>query len=79
MSRFDYCQPTPGNLEYIGILRVSFAELETAIEAALPEPSREKALALTALEEANMWVNKVLSRKKGNYILKSLGGIHGQS
>ena len=63
MSRFDYCQPTTRSCEEIGLLRAAFGELEASVEAALPELSREKALALTALEEANMWVNKALSRK----------------
>lgn len=62
-SRFDYIQLTTPQVDAVNNLRIMFRQLESALEIELPAPSREKALALTALEEASMWANKAVSRR----------------
>jgi antitoxin component of MazEF toxin-antitoxin module len=60
-KRFDHHQPTD---EKIGIhmeARREYKELAHAMNDLLPE-SREKSLALTALEESLMWANACIAR-----------------
>lgn len=56
---FDYVQPTEEQIEAMQVLRKAYAELYTKVEAL--EPSRGRSLALTKLEESNMWVNKAIT------------------
>ena len=54
---FEYVAPTPASVEQITHFRNKMKELHDEI-VALPMPGREKALALTKLEECSMWLNK---------------------
>ncbi|VVB52275.1 Uncharacterised protein [uncultured archaeon] len=64
MSRFDYIKMNEEQLAHVDFFRKSFAKMEQNIEAAVPEASREKSLSITALEEASLWLNKAISRRK---------------
>lgn len=54
---FEYVAPVPGSVELISSFRNDMKALHDKIQA-LPAPGREKALALTKLEECSMWINK---------------------
>ncbi len=51
---FDYQSPTP---EAIKTLRSALKSVRDTVLATVP-PGRERALAITKLEEASMWGNK---------------------
>jgi hypothetical protein len=59
--RFDYVSPTPEKqVVHEGTLE-AYKALAWEIAAWLPE-SREKSLAITALEESLMWANAAIAR-----------------
>lgn len=60
MPTFQYVQPTDEQKEQMQILRDKFEALYKDVEAL--EPSRGRSLALTKLEESNMWVNKSITK-----------------
>lgn len=60
-TTFEYLKPSDEQISTMGDLREAFAELVEKIEAKVPE-SRYRSLAVTALEEAAMWVNKAITR-----------------
>lgn len=61
--RFTYHPPKEGQPAKYGRLRDYFKELAYVIEAECPD-SRERALALTKLEEAVMWANAAIARNE---------------
>ena len=60
-NRFTYHPPAPGQPEKYEALRKQAKELAYMIWELCPD-SREKALALTALENSNMWANAAIAR-----------------
>lgn len=54
---FDYQAPTEEQTERIKTMRSAMKTLRNMIELNVP-PGRERALAITKLEECSMWVNK---------------------
>ena len=60
-KRFTYHPPKPGQPEIYEELRVRAKMLAMFIDSNCPE-SREKALAITKLEEAVMWSNAGIAR-----------------
>lgn len=61
--RFTYHPPKPGQAEKYETLRKMARTYAEAIEAFCPD-SREKAIALTKLEESNMWANASIARRE---------------
>lgn len=59
--RFDYVSPTPEKQVVHEATREAYKEVAGRIADALPE-SREKSLAITALEESLMWANAAIAR-----------------
>jgi hypothetical protein len=59
MSRFDYIKYDEKAAEQQAAFKGNFQSLEGFVESALISP-RAKALALTKLEEAYMWVGKAI-------------------
>jgi len=57
---FDYVQPDEGQIHDMQILRKEYAALYEKVKL-LPE-SRGRSIALTKLEESNMWVNKAITK-----------------
>ena len=57
---FDYVKPTEEQIQDMQILRTAYAELYAKVEA-LPT-GRGRSIALTKLEESNMWVNKAITK-----------------
>ena len=64
MSRFDFKGMSQEQVDYSTLFRNQFQKIEAEIEStdAPPLHPRYTALALAALEEANMWLNKAISR-----------------
>lgn len=62
-KRFTYHAPKPGQAEKYTRIRVWAKDLADAINAMCPD-SREKSLALTALEESVMWANASIARNE---------------
>lgn len=60
-ARFGAVMPNATQLQKIGDLRAGFADLCAIVEAHTP-PGRERALAVTALEESCMWAVKAVTR-----------------
>lgn len=63
-ARFGIAQdsrPTAAQLDYQATVRARIADLAVDLNADV-EDSREKSLALTALEEALMWAGKAIFR-----------------
>lgn len=60
--RFTDHAPQPGQPEKYGIIRATGKSLALVINDECPE-SREKSLALTALDEAVMWANAAIARR----------------
>jgi hypothetical protein len=60
-NRFTYHAPTPGQPEIYQSIREGARELATHIDGLAPD-SREKSLAIKALEEAVMWANAAIAR-----------------
>lgn len=58
VNRFDYVSYDAEAQGIQASFKAKFQELETMVEEAFPKPARSKALFLTALEEAYMWVGK---------------------
>jgi hypothetical protein len=61
-TRFTYHSPTPEQVPKYQSIRDHAKELAYVISDLAPE-SREKALALTKLEEAVMWANAAVARR----------------
>lgn len=61
-KRFTYHPPTPERRRLHEQVREGSFILAQVFDAVLPE-SREKALALTSLEEALMWANACIARR----------------
>jgi hypothetical protein len=59
--RFDYAQPTPVTQPQHVHNRAEYKRLAETLARTLPE-SREKSLAVTALEESLMWANAAIAR-----------------
>lgn len=57
---FAYHTPTPAALEKMGRLRAAFSELADLIEEVVPDPSRERSIAITELEHAANFANKAV-------------------
>lgn len=60
--RFRYHKPNDQTVETIASYREQFLALARSINKLVPE-GREKSLAITALEEAQMWTNAALARQ----------------
>lgn len=58
---FTYQPPKPGQPETYQRLRAAFKDLAYLIEEVCPD-GREKAVAMTHLETANMWANAAIAR-----------------
>lgn len=56
---FAYHKPSPEGLAKITFLREEFSAMKATIEANV-EPSRERSIALTKLEELAMWTVKAV-------------------
>ena len=56
---FEYQAPDENQIQMIKKLREQYRLLYEAINALLPD-SREKSLAITNLEQSNMWANKAV-------------------
>jgi hypothetical protein len=59
---FTYHPPKEGQPQKYEELRAKTKELAYLIDSLCPE-SREKALAMTKLEECNMWANASIARR----------------
>jgi len=62
-KRFTYHAPKQGQPEKYTVIRGQAFELAKVIDSAAPD-SREKSLAITALEEAVMWANAAIARNE---------------
>lgn len=62
ISTYDYMAPTPAQIANMNKLREAYAALDTLVRN-MTTSYREKALALTNLEQSAMWANKAVSRK----------------
>lgn len=62
-KRFDYHAPKPGQPEKYSVIRNSLKEVAEVIVSACPD-SRERAVALTKLEEAMFWANASIARNE---------------
>lgn len=62
-NKFNYHQPKPGQPERYTAVRSSTKETAEIIFSACPE-SRERALAITKLEEALFWANASIARNE---------------
>lgn len=62
-NRFTYHPPKEGQPAKYEALRPRFKDLAYIIEAQCPD-SRERALALTKLEEAVFWANAAIARNE---------------
>lgn len=63
-NRFDYHRPNDEKVTAHENVRESCKTVAHYIDAAVP-PGREKALALTKLEEAMFWANAAIARSSG--------------
>ena len=61
-AAFTYHRPLPGDVEAIESLREDFKDVAEGIDLLCPD-GREKALALTKLEEVMMWANAAIVRR----------------
>ncbi len=61
--RFQYHAPKTGQPEKYLVIRAAAKDLAGIIAAACPD-SREKALAVTCLEESVMWANAAIARRE---------------
>jgi hypothetical protein len=62
-KRFTYHPPKEGQPAKYETLRAHYKQLAYMIEAMCPD-SRERDLALTGLEESNMWANSSIARNE---------------
>ncbi|SKM81285.1 Uncharacterised protein [Mycobacteroides abscessus subsp. massiliense] len=60
-NRFDYHRPSDAKVQVHEAVRTGASALAHQLDAVLP-PGREKALAMTKLEEALMWANAAIAR-----------------
>ena len=60
-NRFTYHPPQPDQIPKFEQLRNKAKELALLVEELVPD-SREKSLALTKIEESNMWANAAIAR-----------------
>lgn len=63
-NRFDYHRPTPERVQAHESVREECRNLAHVLDANVP-PSREKALALTNLEQVMFWANAAIARQEG--------------
>lgn len=59
LKTYSYHKPSSDGLAKIARIREAFSELQTLVEEVAPA-SRERAVAITNLETAHMWVNKAI-------------------
>jgi hypothetical protein len=59
---YEYKKPTEEEVKQMDEFRKRFAELHELIENAVA-PGRSRSIALTNLEESNMWLNKGICNK----------------
>jgi len=59
-NKFIYQAPTTESVEKIKVLRDKYDELYKLINNTFPVSNREKSLAITNLEQSNMWINKAI-------------------
>jgi len=65
MSRFNPSpEPTPGQRARSNRLAIAFQAIEGAIHENIKGESREKSLALTALEESFAWAQKAITKEE---------------
>jgi hypothetical protein len=57
---FNYVQPTEDQIKIMQEFREKYAALYEELKSL--EPSRGLSLALTKLEESNMWINKAITK-----------------
>lgn len=62
-TRFTYHVPEPDQIAKFAEIRLKAREFANMLNGFCPE-SREKSLAVTALEEAVMWANASIVRRK---------------
>ena len=60
-NNFNYHEPKPGQTEKYNLLRQKSKDLTYLIDDICPN-SRERALAMTKLEEVVMWANSAIAR-----------------
>ena len=60
-NRFDYHRPSEAKVQLHEAVRTEARAVAHQFDTVLP-PSREKALAMTKLEEALMWANAAIAR-----------------
>jgi len=56
---FDYHRPSPAQVEQIAGIRDGCKAMHARILEVIP-PGRERAVAITKLEEVSMWANKAI-------------------
>ena len=61
--RFSYHQPKGDQAKRYELIREKAKELAELIDSSCPD-SREKALAMTNLEQASMWANASIARNE---------------
>lgn len=77
-NRFSYHTPLPGQAEQYEEIRAAARDYAHMLNIAVPE-SREKSLALTALDEAVFWANAGIARRpNNNVVLQGVTDTHGQ-
>jgi hypothetical protein len=62
-NRFTYHPPKDSQPERYETLRAHYRQLAYMIEAMCPD-SRERALAMTSLEQSSMWANASIARNE---------------
>ena len=62
-NRFTYHAPKEGQAERYVTLREAARDMAALIDLECPD-SREKSLAITALEECVMWANSAIARRE---------------
>ncbi|MEU3011074.1 Acb2/Tad1 domain-containing protein [Nocardia asteroides] len=69
-NRFDYHPPSPARIVAHEAVREACRALAHRLDCDLP-PSREKALALTNLEQAGFWSNAAIARNADDEAVSS--------
>lgn len=65
-DRFDYHAPTPERVAIHEAVREACRQLAHTLDARLPE-GREKALALTSVEQSLLWANAAIARAHNDW------------